>query len=246
MKIFRLTVVAAIISFALFIGVTVVNRSGSKLEKTQTIYSTAGLPAPYEFNTPIYPLSVIAGGVHSVTELRHHEADIRKEFPAFDFDHAQKTRLKHDMFAYVAYKKNGQIFWTTKLIRIKAGEEILTDGKYVIRARCANGVSILPRTPVDPTNQDIGLLADIPVMAPSIEFSDTLRNVPTMMAALPPSEYSNWGTESFYYGGGYFNNYTTAQPTQPTVTVPEPDEIFFVIFGLGLILALVLTKKVTQ
>ena len=54
----------------------------------------------------------------------------------------------------MSYRKDGQIFWTKHKLTLRAGELVLADGRYLVRARCANQISFAPQEPVDPIPSD--------------------------------------------------------------------------------------------
>ena len=99
-----------------------------------------------------YPYSVVYGGVHSAVELseaadgdplvKEHYSEIRR-------DRVRLVKLTHDRRAYVSYRTpTDGVYWTSKPVTLRAGEELLTDGENIVRARCGNRVSDAPRTPV--------------------------------------------------------------------------------------------------
>jgi hypothetical protein len=101
---------------------------------------------------PIYPFSLVPGGVYSAEELRSAMSvskELRAHYSDFDLGHVQLVREKENIPAYVSYRRNGQIFWTKHPLMLHAGELVLTDGHYIVRARCANQISMVPREPVE-------------------------------------------------------------------------------------------------
>lgn len=116
--------------------------------------TTAKPTAKYKGH-PVYPYSVIPGGVHSVEALRVvmlNDAAIAAQYPNFDFDKAKVVTLTEDSQAYVSFAKNGQIAWTSKAIALHKGEQVITDGTYQIRTRCGNGISYVPKVPTMPVD----------------------------------------------------------------------------------------------
>jgi hypothetical protein len=99
---------------------------------------------------PNFPYSVIPGGVYSVAELRQRQASdsaVRDHYTDFAMDRARLVTLRDDQMAYVSYRRQGQILWTTRKLRIPKGEMLLTDGRNYARTRCGNRLSSIPMQP---------------------------------------------------------------------------------------------------
>src|SRR5262245_5234218 len=93
---------------------------------------------------PLYPFSIISGGIVSVEELRFALAKDRiaaAHFSNFDLSRARTFKLTADRRAYVSYRKHDQIFWTAKKVLLAKGELLVTDGNTYARTRCANQIS---------------------------------------------------------------------------------------------------------
>src|SRR5713101_9625380 len=104
------------------------------------------LPAAVSHNPKrlIYPYSVIPGGVRSVQELKLAilaDHSIASHYSAFDFSKFRIIRLEAEKTAYVAYRVHNEIFWTKKKLKLRTGEELITDGVHYARLRCGNLIS---------------------------------------------------------------------------------------------------------
>lgn len=112
----------------------------------------------------------IAGGVQSVSDFRvalDADAALRRQFPDFDFAHARFERLARPECVFVAYRSGNDFAWTHRCKILRAGELILTDGKYRIRARCGNALSFTPEAPLLPNDVDeLGIEPD-PIPPPT-------------------------------------------------------------------------------
>lgn len=100
---------------------------------------------------PVYPHSVVRGGVHSTAEVHRAMAQdslVRAHYQGINAEKMIPAVLKSNLSAYVSYKKQGRIFWTAKTLRLTAGEAVLDDGQHLIRARCGNRISLTPQLPV--------------------------------------------------------------------------------------------------
>jgi PEP-CTERM motif len=92
---------------------------------------------------PVYPYSVVAGGVEDASELKwaaDHDPVVAAHYAGFDYDHARIVRLVLARTAYVSYRIGNKVYWTRRRVTLKKGETLLTDGKITARTRCANRV----------------------------------------------------------------------------------------------------------
>ncbi len=109
----------------------------------------------------IYPYSVIPGGVRSVQELKLAilaDRSIASHYSDFDFSKSQIIRLEAEKTAYVAYRVNNEIFWTKKKLKLRSGEELITDGVHYARLRCGNRISEDPHGETSPKEPPPDLL----------------------------------------------------------------------------------------
>ncbi len=102
---------------------------------------------------PVYPYSVVPGGVRTPQDL--HEASDRdrvvaRHFAGFDFQKAKVVKLDEAQLVYLSYRIHDRVFWTKKRIHLRKGEKLITDGKITARTRCGNRVSVLPQKAVSP------------------------------------------------------------------------------------------------
>lgn len=97
---------------------------------------------------PVYPYSVVPGGVKDVHELKwaaEHDPVVAAHYAGFDYDHARVVRLILARTAYVSYRIGNHVYWTRRRISLKKGETVITDGKITARTRCANRVEEAPQ-----------------------------------------------------------------------------------------------------
>jgi hypothetical protein len=97
---------------------------------------------------PVYPYSVVPGGVRNVSELKRaaeHDRVVAAHYAAFDFGHARVVRLALPRMAYVSYRIGNKVFWTRHRVTLKQGEMLITDGKITARSRCGNQVEEVPQ-----------------------------------------------------------------------------------------------------
>lgn len=110
---------------------------------------------------PVYPYSIVPGGVDSPKELKSAIARdplVAAHYSGFDLAKARVTRLNKDMAAYVSYRKGNKVFWTSHKLVIRAGENIITDGLHSARTRCGNRISEIAAKPVDGKEPSIAQL----------------------------------------------------------------------------------------
>lgn len=99
----------------------------------------------------MYPFSIVPGGVLSRDELaRVVKSDkvAAAHYADFAVDKAHPVRVAKARAVYVSYRKNGQVYWTSKKVMLAEGETLLSDGTSEIRTRCGNRISDTPRLPV--------------------------------------------------------------------------------------------------
>lgn len=161
---------------------------------------------------PVYPYSVVPGGVEDVKELKwaaEHDPVVAAHYAGFDYDHAQVVRVTLARTVYLSYRIGNHIYWTRRRIALHKGEKLITDGKITARTRCANQVKETPQqqaAPVEPAPQKF----DEPVRAgtgtamqtPPVAFESALLNrpeAPGLGAAQPLSLYDP------FVGGGFIS-----------------------------------------
>lgn len=100
----------------------------------------------------IYRHSVVPGGVADKVELAQvlrTDRLVAAHYAGFNVENARAVTVTTPRAVYVSYRKNDQIYWTSKKVMLEQGETLLTDGEHDIRARCANRISDVPQYPVE-------------------------------------------------------------------------------------------------
>ena len=121
---------------------------------------------------PVYPYSIIPGGVLSAAELRSavaHDPVVAAHYAAFDLANARVFQVQEGRSVYVSYRRGDDVFWTSKKLRLAVGETLLTDGEHIARTRCGNQVSDEPRMPVSLAGDPEPQTLDTPVPYEIIE-----------------------------------------------------------------------------
>jgi hypothetical protein len=121
---------------------------------------------------PVYPYSIIPGGVASAAELRAavaHDPVVAAHYAAFDLANARVFQVQEARAVYVSYRKGDDVFWTSKKLRLAVGETLITDGQHISRTRCGNQISDVPRLPVSLAGDPEPQTLDTPVPYEIIE-----------------------------------------------------------------------------
>jgi hypothetical protein len=162
---------------------------------------------------PVYPYSIVPGGVHDPKELeRAFQRDpvVKAHYRDFDFGRARVMQLLEDKTVYVSYRIAGRVYWTTKKVRLRRGEKVITDGKMTLRTRCGNQVSETARKEVSPNEPSIARLERPMAIDPGepmvipipTEFESALTrpNLPAFAPSMPGYGLiaNNGGTWSLY------------------------------------------------
>lgn len=109
---------------------------------------------------PVYPYSVVPGGVEDIKELKwvaEHDPIVGAHYAGFNYAHAQVVRLTLARTVYLSYRIGNQIYWTSHRVTLHKGERLITDGRMTARTRCANRVEESPQqqsaSPAEPPAQ---------------------------------------------------------------------------------------------
>jgi hypothetical protein len=224
--------------------------------------SLALLPPDIDFSlpaVPVYPYSVVPGGVWSPSELEKSAASdpvVSLHYRNFDFHRARVVLVTEDKSVFVSYRMANKIFWTKKKVHLHRGEKLITDGKITARARCANQVSETAHNQTSPEEPAVAKLEqpiqprnEIPV--PVFESALTPPNFPGAAPGPPPGPSgpgfwlppiivpwsSDTGpvTRSPHRGP---RRPPQGPPTPPPIDVPEPEASTLVLAaGLALSVA---------
>jgi hypothetical protein len=139
-----------------------------------------------EQNRPVYPYSVIPGGIGSVKELKwaaERDPIIAAHYAGFDFDRARVVEVALARTAYVSYRSGNHIYWMRRKITLHKGEKLITDGHLTARGRCANRVEEKPQqgaSPAEPSPEalDLPLPGGTAIKSPAFPFESALANPP--------------------------------------------------------------------
>lgn len=199
---------------------------------------------------PAYPYSIVPGGVYSTEDFDAavvRDSVVAAHYDTFSSVRLRPIRLASSRAAYVSYRVNNAIYWSKRPVRLIAGEQLLTDGEHVLRSRCGNRVSHVPRFPIrryDPppiTGEQIEPGPGPPMIPARFEVDITLvlappvRLEPVRPLDKPPAE-TFWPLDS----GGFSAPPFTSTP--PVAIVPEPESVALLGSVLLLIAATLLRR----
>jgi hypothetical protein len=190
---------------------------------------------------PLYPYSLVPGGVEDAEELKQAIANdpvVAAHYHDFRVDRVRLIRLPAERFDYVSYRVNDRVYWTRGKMRLAAEETLLFDGVNLARTRCGNRISELPLGPVAPIQpaaealekpQDVEALIgnppefELPIVAPPISDIHTIGHGGHLF--IPPI-FPVW----FPAPG---NNIVGTGPPPPPPTVAEPDLLLLIATGIS-------------
>jgi hypothetical protein len=160
---------------------------------------------------PVYPYSVVAGGVEDVNELKwvaEHDPIVGAHYAGFNYARAQVVRLTLARTVYVSYRIGNHIYWTRRRVKLHKGEKLITDGTMTARTRCGNRVEETPQQQEAAAKEPAPELFDQPIgtgdgsamQSPPAAFQSALLNrpqIPGLEPSAPLTAYSPFGGGSF-------------------------------------------------
>lgn len=178
---------------------------------------------------PVYPYSVVPGGVADARELKwvaEHDPVVAEHYRGFDYAHARVVRLALAQTVYLSYRIGNHVYWTRHRITLHKGEKVITDGKITARARCANRVEEVPKQ-LDSVYEPPAAKFDQPVVPseststafPPVEFQSVLLNRPAINGTEPLPPFSLYSPIS---GGGVVPFFPPPLPTGVCSPVKKP------------------------
>ena len=147
-------------------------------------------PAP-ESRRPVFPFSVIPGGVRDARELTNAVAKdpvVSAHYSDFRVVNAHTLRLDRPTAMYVSYRRDNRVYWTKSKMLIPAGETLISDGENLARVRCGNRLSAIAVKPVsasEPTKEQLETPEFIPPLLAELGPIDGAETSPGLLAALP-------------------------------------------------------------
>jgi hypothetical protein len=201
------------------------------------------LPAPEMISAgrPVYPYSVIPGGVENAQELKNavlHDPVVAGHYADFNLAKARIVRLDNNRAVYVSYRLGDRVYWTKKALKLFKGERLISDGVHQARARCGNRLSYTPAQPVSPLEPTPAAIAT--PLPPTLFAVNQPPPVLPLTPLPPPPGSSPPGTPP---GGGIIPPPIVpiggggSHPKTPPVVTPEPGTSALLAIGLVTLLA---------
>lgn len=207
---------------------------------------------------PLFPYSVIPGGVESAQELKNainRDPIVASHYADFDLSKARVVRLDRDRIEYVSYRLGNRIYWTNRQLKLHKGESVITDGTHEARTRCGNRLSQTEQAPespkqpriesMDATQNDGGPaveLPDAPLFAEVLPNTDEKTPGPGTPRTPGPTPPGGYVPLMFFppVGGGGGTPGSPSGPPSPPLTppgpplsIPEPDTVELLVAGLS-------------
>jgi hypothetical protein len=131
---------------------------------------------------PVYPYSVVSGGVRDAKELKwmaQHDPVVASHYAGFDYEHARIVRLLLARTAYISYRIGNKVYFTRHPVTLRKGETVITDGKITARSRCGNRVEELPQKATSPEEP------------PAVKFDEPMLPVTGTALSNPPVPFQS-------------------------------------------------------
>jgi hypothetical protein len=161
--------------------------SHSRLTATPVTYRTTMVMD--EVKRKVYPYSIVPGGAANVHEAKVAMTDpaVQSHYAGVDLAQLKEVKLTANLSGYVSYRWGDKIYWTKKMVTLRAGETVFTDGSHIVRGRCLNCYSALPMSPIRP-NEPTEAVLDAPVEMPETVYSFPKLPVLAPELPIPPGE----------------------------------------------------------
>ena len=177
----------------------------------------------------LYPLSVIPGGVATVSEF-NARASQDPALKSLVCPEATASIAPADITVFTTFRRGNTIKWNRKPIVVKKGERLIVGCGRTLLARCANQVLFTPQTPSEelppgtletPVTENI---APPEVVAPPVTVQSS--EITTSEVSTPPVVVIGGGFPGGPGGGGIGGG-----TTPPPIRTPEPGTWVMIVAG---------------
>ena len=219
--------------------------NGAPNENGQLSLSASSQP-----RRPIFPYSIVPGGVRDARELQSaasHDPVVAKHYSDFRIAAAQTVRLEKPLEMYVSYRRNNQVYWTRNRMLVPAGETLISDGENLARVRCGNRLSAIAAKPVsvsEPTKEELNapefvppLMADL-LPGEGVDFFPGVADgaIPALpLGPTPGSKTAPPGLFPPLLPPGV-SPFIPNTPVIPPVSTPEPGAFTFLFAGAAFVI----------
>ena len=212
-----------------------------------------GLSAASQSRRPIFPYSIVPGGVRDARELQSaasRDPVVAKHYSDFRIAAARTVRLEKPLEMYVSYRRNNQVYWTRNRMLVPAGETLISDGENLARVRCGNRLSAIAAKPVsasEPTKEELNapefvppLMADL-LPGEGVDFFPGVADGAIPALPLGPTPGSKTAAPGLFPpllppGVSPFIPNT---PVIPPVSTPEPGAFTLLVAGAAFVILFV-------
>src|SRR5580658_8691321 len=164
------------------------NRTAAEDARVRLLAASERALQPKASTRPVYPYSVVPGGVEDARELKwvaEHDPIVAAHYAGFDYDHARVVRLVLARTVYVSYRIGNHIYWMRRRITLHKGEKLISDGRMTARVRCGNRVEPTAQQPASPAepapekfDQPVQAGEGTAMQSPDVPFQSALLNRP--------------------------------------------------------------------
>ena len=250
-----------------FLGHSVGDRKKSIV--SSKFYEEASRPAgfaafqsmPNLAQRPLYPYSVIPGGVESAQELKNaveRDSVVASHYAGFDLAKLRVIRFDRDRMAYVSYRLGDRVYWTNHALKLFKGETLISDGTLEARTRCGNRLSDTAMGPVSPKqplaeameaqqNPELVAMNDLPLDA---SLAPLFRPVLPGPSGTPPGSSPTGDVIPplifpIVGGGGSSvpSSPSSPPPGPPPIATPEHGIAPLLVFGLSFLWLVSIRKR---
>lgn len=211
-----------------------------------------GLSASLQPRRPIFPYSIVPGGVRDARELQSaasHDPVVARHYSDFRIAAARTVRLERPLEMYVSYRRNNQVYWTKNRMLIPTGETLISDGENLARVRCANRLSAIAAKPVavtDPTKEELNAPEFVPPLMAELLPGEGVDLFPGVPDGAIPALSSGPNPGSKTPPPGLFPPllppgvapFIPNTPVIPPVSTPEPGAFTFLFAGAAFVILL--------
>jgi len=125
-------------------------RPASSVPPATSNHSSADVARIRSSIRPIYPYSIVPGGVRSaddVAQAMRRDPVVAEHYAKVRPEDLREERVEQPTLVHASYRIGDKVFWTKRTLGLHPGEKVLTDGKTTIRERCGNLLTVEPLAP---------------------------------------------------------------------------------------------------
>ena len=205
---------AGVIGVGLIAAVATWQQALNQLPKQPAVRNNLAARGPVsavitEEKRKVYPYSIVPGGAQTLAEAKRAMSDpaVRINYAGIDLNKLKQVVLTADLSGYVSYRYGDRVYWTSKVLHLKAGETIFTDGQHIVRGRCLNCYSANPMLPTR-AQEPAEKVLDTPMEVPAVALTFPTLPLPAAPVLPPPSAelaaVTSGSAAPGHHGGKFF------------------------------------------